>query len=222
MPSSPFNAAYRLCAGAAQAAALCSLVIRGAQRGLTKAVTRTAAAEHALSICIKCGRRASLRAGGLAREPVPPGYVAAPDPYAVKGGSGRAQEVPDPYGGPRSRPSAQVFPCLEARGVSGPIPGGERVRGRWPSEGRAWPVGPGYSVPSTQLQITTQVLPCCSKSGYPCYMVPTVAPGPPWGRCEPTGGATFAIWLHSVSAGALTGFDHLSGWLLPHHIATAY
>ena len=50
---------------------------------------------------------------------------------------------------------------------------GERVRARWPGEGRAWPVGPGYSVLLTQLRITTQVLSCRSKSGYPCYRVLT-------------------------------------------------
>ena len=62
MLSYPFNAAGGLCAGAAQAAALCSLVIRGAQRGLTKAVSRTAAAEHALSTTLNAvGGRVSLR-----------------------------------------------------------------------------------------------------------------------------------------------------------------
>ena len=62
MLSYPFNAAGGLCAGAAQAAALCSLVIRGAQRGLTKAVLRTAAAEHALSTTLNAvGGRVPLR-----------------------------------------------------------------------------------------------------------------------------------------------------------------
>jgi len=28
--------------------------------------------------------------------------------------------------------------------------------------------------------------------------------------------------LKLLSAGVLTGFDYPSGWLLPHHIATAY
>ena len=58
----PFNAAGGLCVGAAQAAALCSLVIRGAQRGLTKAVLRTAAAEHALSTTLNAvGGQVPLR-----------------------------------------------------------------------------------------------------------------------------------------------------------------
>ena len=34
-------------------------------------------------------------------------------------------------------------------------------------------MGPGYSVLSAQLRITTRVLPYCSKSGYPCYRVLT-------------------------------------------------
>jgi hypothetical protein len=59
--SYPFNAAGGLCAGAAQAAALCSLVICGAQRGLTKAVSRTVVAEHALSTTLNAvGGRVSL------------------------------------------------------------------------------------------------------------------------------------------------------------------
>ena len=39
--------------------------------------------------------------------------------------------------------------------------------------GKAWPVGPGYSVFPAQLRITTRILPCRSKSGYPCYRIPT-------------------------------------------------
>ena len=46
--------------------------------------------------------------GRLALESVPPGYVAAPDPYAVKGGSGRVQEVPDPYGSEVSAVSSDL------------------------------------------------------------------------------------------------------------------
>ena len=62
MLSYPFNAAGGLCAGAALAATLCSLVIRGAQWGLTKAVLHTAAAEHALSTTLNAvGGRVSLR-----------------------------------------------------------------------------------------------------------------------------------------------------------------
>ena len=173
MLSYPFNVAGELCAGAAQAAALCSLVIRGAQRGLTKAVSRAAAAEHALSTALNAvgGRvfpaedsRTIPRLWDAWRLRTP----------IRRGESVRAQEVPDPYGGPRPRRSARSFPSLETRGVSGPIPRRGTVRGRWPGEGNAWPMGPGYSVLPVQLWITTRVLPCRSKSGYPCYRVPTV------------------------------------------------
>ena len=113
MPSYPFNAADGLCAGAAQAAALCTLVIRGAQRGLTKAVPRAAAAEHASTIRIKCGGWASPPYGGLAHEsaPVPPGHVAAPDPRTVRGVRA-AQEVPDPYGGSEASAVSSEVPFL--------------------------------------------------------------------------------------------------------------
>ena len=123
VPSYPFNAADELCAGAAQAAALCTLVIRGAQRGLTKAVPRAAAAEHASTIRIKCGGWASPPCGGLAHEPapVPPGHVASPDPRTVRGVR-TAQEAPDPYGGSEAWLSARSFHPLETHGVSGPIP----------------------------------------------------------------------------------------------------
>jgi len=56
---------------------------------------------------------------------------------------------------------------METRGATGPILRRGTVRGRWPGEGKAWPVGPGYSVSPAQLRITTRVLLCCSKSGYP-------------------------------------------------------
>jgi len=71
---------------------------------------------------------------------------------------------------------------METRGATGPILRRGTVRGRWPGEGKAWPVGPGYSVCPAQLRITTRVLLCCSKSGYPCCRVPTVAPGPTLGE----------------------------------------
>jgi len=71
---------------------------------------------------------------------------------------------------------------METRGATGPILRRGTVRGRWPGEGKAWPVGPGYSVSPAQLRITTRVLLCCSKSGYPCCRVPTVAPGPTSGE----------------------------------------
>ena len=64
---------------------------------------------------------------------------------------------------------------METRGATGPILRRGTVRGRWPGEGKAWPVGPGYSVSPAQLRITTRVLLCCSKSGYPCCRVPTLA-----------------------------------------------
>ena len=70
------------------------------------------------------------------------------------------------------------------------------------------------------------LLPCCSKSGYPCYRVPTVAPGPTLGEVRTHRWGHFCdLALYSLkllSAGVLTGFDYPSGWLLPHHIATAY
>ena len=50
--------------------------------------------------------------GRLALGPVPPGHVAAPDPYAVKGGSGRVQEVPDPYGGSAASAVNMELPFL--------------------------------------------------------------------------------------------------------------
>ena len=80
---------------------------------------------------------------------------------------------PGPLWGSEPRLSARSFPSLETRGVSGPIPRRGTVRGRWPGEGKTWPVGLGYSVLPAQLRITTRVLPCCSKSEYLCYRVPT-------------------------------------------------
>ena len=131
-----------------------------------------------------------------------------------------------PGGRRRSRTSARIFPCLEARGVSGPIPRRGTGRGPWPGEGRAWPVGPGYSVLPMQLRITTQVLPCRSKSGYPCYRVPTVAPGPTLGEVRTHRWGHYcdlaSYSLKFLTAGVLTGVDHPSGCLLPHHITTAY
>jgi len=115
---------------------------------------------------------------------------------------------------------------VETRGVTGPILRRGTVRGRWPGEGKAWPVGPGYSVFPAQLRITTRVLPCCSKSGYPCYRVPTVAPGPTLGEVRTRRWGHFSdLALYSLkllSAGVLTGFDRPSGWLLLHHVATDY
>ena len=128
--------------------------------------------------------------------------------------------------GPRPRRPARSFPSLETRGVSGPILRRETVRGRWPGEEKAWPVGPSYSVPPVQLRITTRVLPCRSMSGYPCYRVPTVAPGPTLGEVRTHRWGHYcdlaSYRLKLLTARVLTGLDHPSGCLLPHHIATAY
>ena len=59
MLSYPFNAAGGPCAGAAQAAALCFLVIRGAQRGLTKGCLAYRGGRARLVHHIKCGGWAS-------------------------------------------------------------------------------------------------------------------------------------------------------------------
>ena len=171
MLSYPFNAAGGLCAGAAQVAALCSLVIRGAQRGLTKAVSRTAAAEHALSTTLNAvGGRVLLRK-----------TRARSRAFGTRGGSGPLHGEGSPDG--RRRPRTPIG--VRASAVSSELP---FLRDTWrlrthPQAGN----GPGplawcgnclargtrlLRLP-TQLQITTQVLPCCSKSGYPCYRVPT-------------------------------------------------
>ena len=50
--------------------------------------------------------------GRLAHEPAPPGHVAVPDPHAVKGGSGRTQEVPDPYGGSEASVVSSELPFI--------------------------------------------------------------------------------------------------------------
>ena len=74
-------------------------------------------------------------------------------------------------------------------------------------------MGPGYSVLSAQLRITTRVLPCRSKSGYPCYRVPTVAPGPTLGEVRTRRWGHYCdLALHSLklpTAGDLTGLDRL-------------
>ena len=113
-----------------------------------------------------------------------------------RGRSGWTREVPDPYGG--SGASAVSFGASLPQGhvaSPDPSPSGERVRGHWPGEARACPVGPGCSTLSRVVNMTTQVLPCCSRSGYPYYRVPTEAPGPTSGRYYPAGGASTAIWL---------------------------
>ena len=56
------------------------------------------------------------------------------------------REVPDPYGGVRAL--GYWLGASPPQGhVASPDPSqsGERVRGRWPGEERAWPMGPGCS-----------------------------------------------------------------------------
>ena len=125
MLSYPFNAAGGLCAGAAQAAALCSLVIRGAQRGLTKAVSRTAAAEHALSTALNAvGVRVFLRK-----------TRARSRASGTRGGSGPLHGEGSPDGRRKSRTplgvrglGGQLGASLPWRHVAPPDPssGGER------------------------------------------------------------------------------------------------
>ena len=160
--------------------------------------------------------------GRPAHDPAPSGHVAVPDPYTVRvvrTGAGGP-------GGPGLGGQLGASLLLETRGVSGPIPRRGTVRGRWPGEEKAWPMGPGYSVLPVQLRITTRVLSCCGKSGYPCYRVPTVAPGPTLGEVRTRRWGHYRdLALHSLklpTAGDLTGLDHPLGRLLPHHISTAY
>ena len=103
MLSYPFNAAGGLCAGAAQAAPLCSLVIRGAQRGLTKAVSRTVAAEHALSIALNAVGGESLLRKTRAHSRA----------SGTRGGSGPLHGEGSPDGRRRSRT------LLGVRGLGG-------------------------------------------------------------------------------------------------------
>ena len=63
-----------------------------------KAVSRAAAAEHALSICIKCNGRASLPAKGSRLSPCLRATWRLRTPTQC-GGSGWTQEVPDSFGG---------------------------------------------------------------------------------------------------------------------------
>ena len=112
-----------------------------------------------------------------AHDPVPPGHVAAPDPYMVRGvrtGAGG----PGPLWGSAASAVSSELPFLRVTWRHRTHPQAGYGPGRWPGEGKAWPVGPGYSVLPVQLRITTQVLPCCSRSGYPCYRVPTLVTAP--------------------------------------------
>jgi len=171
----------------------------------------------------KTRARARARASGTRGGSGPPGSMLV----LPRGRSRWTWEVPDPYGG--SEALAVSFRASLPLGhvaSPDPSPSGKRVRGRWPEEVRACPMGPGCSVLWAQLRITTRVLPCRSKSGYPCYRVPTVAPGPTLGEVRTHRWGHFCdlapYSLKLLTAGVLTGFDHPSGCLLPHHIATAY
>ena len=148
MPSYPFNAADGLCVDAAHAAALCTSVICGLQRGLTKAAPRAAAAEHASTTCIECGGWVSLPA----EDSRPCLRLRLQDTWRPRtsprryigstrvGGPDRRGEVPDPYGGFESSAVGAELPFLKdtwhhrTRSQSG-----ERVRDRWPGEVRAGP-----------------------------------------------------------------------------------
>ena len=171
--------------------------------------------------------------GRLAHEPapVPPGHVAAPDPPAVcwfyrtggPDGCGRSR-TPMGVRGPGWQLGAS-FPQGHVASPD-PSPSEEQARVRWPGEVRAGPVGPAAPPFTTWLRITTRALPCCSRSGYPCYRVPTVAPGPTSGEVRTRRWGHYCdLVLHNLkplTAGVLTGFDYPSGCLLPHYIATAY
>ena len=95
MPSYPINETDGLCAGAV---ALCILVTRDAQWGLTKAAPRAVVAEHASATSIECDERASLPAEGSRMNPRlrDTWRLRTPTRYERPGWS---QEVPDPYGG---------------------------------------------------------------------------------------------------------------------------
>ena len=221
MLSYPFNAAAGLCAGAAQAAPLCFLVIRGAQRGLAKGCLVYRGGRARLVHRIKCGRWASLPAEGLRtiprlrdtwrlRTPTlcgrPDGRRRSRTPMGV-----RALAVGTEL--PLFRDTWRPRTLPQAGSGSGAV---GQVRGEPDRWGLATP-----PFPRSYGQLRGSCL-AAVRVGIPVTGYRQWPPGPPWVRYEPTGGATFAIWLHSVSAGALTGFDLLSGWLLPHHIATAY
>ena len=109
----------------------------------------------------------------------------------TRGGFGPLHGEGSPDGRRRSRTplgvrgfGGQLGASLPWRHVAPPDPssGGERSGAVGLVREKAWPVGPGYSVSPAQLRITTRVLPYCSKSGYPCCRVPTVAPGPTLGE----------------------------------------
>jgi len=127
VPSHPFNAADGLCADAAQAATLCTSVIRGLQCDLTKAAPRAAAAEHASTTRMECGGWTSLPVEGPHPRPrlrdtwrlrTPRRYVGS---MHVGGPDGRGRSR-NPMGGPRPLLLARSFPSSGTRGISGPVP----------------------------------------------------------------------------------------------------
>ena len=66
-----------------------------------------------------------------------------------------------------------------------PSQSGERARAVGPVRQNPDPWGLAAPLFLALLRMTTRVLPCCSRSGYPCYRVPTVAPGPTSGEVRP-------------------------------------
>ena len=74
-----------------------------------------------------------------------------------------------------------------------PSPSRERVRGRWPGEVRACPVGPGCSA-LYRVVTDDYAGPALLQVGIPTIEYRQWLPGPPRGRFEPAGGATTAIW----------------------------
>jgi len=79
--------------------------------------------------------------GRLALKPVPPGHVAAPDPHAVR-------EVRMDAGGPGPLRGVRGLGCRHGASLlqghvasPDPSPGGEQVRGHWPGDEGAWPMG---------------------------------------------------------------------------------
>ena len=195
MPSYPFNAADGLCAGAAQAAALCTLVIRGALRGLTKAVSRTAAAEHALSIALNAvgGRVFQRKACARARAFRPRGI---PGPLCGRKGVRAGAGGPGPLWGSEVPAVSSDLPLLrgtwrlrthpQAGNGSGAIGLVRKEPDRWglatPSSARSYGQLHGSCLAAVRVGIPA--------TGYRQW-----PPGPPWGRYVPTSGATSAIWL---------------------------
>ena len=194
MLSYPFNVAGGPCAGAAQAAALCFLVIRGAQRGLTKAVSRTAAAEHALSTTLNAvGGRVPLRktrarsralgtrggSGPLHGEGSPDGRRRSRTPMGVRA-SAVGTELPF------FRDTWRLRTLPQAGSGSGAVGLVREEPDRW---GLATP-----PFPRSYGQLRGSCL-AAVRVGIPVTGYRQWPPGPPWGRYEPTGGATSAIWL---------------------------